>query len=396
MTLHDPLQKKSISSKVWIALIVIILAFIIALIAYKFSNKKASDTQNTTATETAKPALTVTVTQPEIQNWQQSLTANGNIAAWQEVVIGSELSGQRITKVNVNIGDAVKRGQVLAEINNESIRADLATAKANYAEAKAVFADASINNQRIQQLKNTGAISQQEATKYLTSQSTAQAKLDAAKAQIDSNQIRLSQTQVIAPDNGVISARAATVGSLAQTGQEMFRMIRDDRLEWRAEVTATDLYKLKQGNTVQITSPDPNRAKVTGTVRMIAPVIDPQTRYGLVYVDIPNTDAVRMGMFVKGEFDLGEKSAITVPQTAVLLRDGFSYVFIIGKDHRVTQQKVTLGRRLNDRVEILDVAENVKLVATGTGFLADGDLVKIGQNIPDTPLSKQLVTTQEK
>lgn len=338
----------------------------------------------------------MTVTQPEIQNWQQSLTANGNIAAWQEVVIGSELSGQRITKVNVNIGDAVKRGQVLAEINNESIRADLATAKANYAEAKAVLADASINNQRIQQLKNTGAISQQEATKYLTSQSTAQAKLDAAKAQIDSNQIRLSQTQVIAPDNGVISARAATVGSLAQTGQEMFRMIRDDRLEWRAEVTATDLYKLKQGNTVQITSPDPNRPKVTGTVRMIAPVIDPQTRYGLVYVDIPNTDAVRMGMFVKGEFDLGEKSAITVPQTAVLLRDGFSYVFIIGKDHRVTQQKVTLGRRLNDRVEILDVAENVKLVATGTGFLADGDLVKIGQNIPDTPLSKQLVTTQEK
>ena len=396
MTLHDPLQKKSISSKVWIALIVIILAFIIALIAYKFSNKKASDTQNTTTTETAKPALTVTVTQPEIQNWQQSLTANGNIAAWQEVVIGSELSGQRITKVNVNIGDTVKRGQVLAEINNESIRADLATAKANYAEAKAVLADASINNQRIQQLKNTGAISQQEATKYLTSQSTAQAKLDAAKAQIDSNQIRLSQTQVIAPDNGVISARAATVGSLAQTGQEMFRMIRDDRLEWRAEVTATDLYKLKQGNTVQITSPDPNRPKVTGTVRMIAPVIDPQTRYGLVYVDIPNTDAVRMGMFVKGEFDLGEKSAITVPQTAVLLRDGFSYVFIIGKDHRVTQQKVTLGRRLNDRVEILDVAENVKLVATGTGFLADGDLVKIGQNIPDTPLSKQLVTTQEK
>ncbi|AYO54645.1 efflux RND transporter periplasmic adaptor subunit [Acinetobacter wuhouensis] len=396
MTLHDPLQKKSISSKVWIALIVIILAFIIALIAYKFSNKKASDTQNTTTTETAKPALTVTVTQPEIQNWQQSLTANGNIAAWQEVVIGSELSGQRITKVNVNIGDAVKRGQVLAEINNESIRADLATAKANYAEARAVLADASINNQRIQQLKNTGAISQQEATKYLTSQSTAQAKLDAAKAQIDSNQIRLSQTQVIAPDNGVISARAATVGSLAQTGQEMFRMIRDDRLEWRAEVTATDLYKLKQGNTVQITSPDPNRPKVTGTVRMIAPVIDPQTRYGLVYVDIPNTDAVRMGMFVKGEFDLGEKSAITVPQTAVLLRDGFSYVFIIGKDHRVTQQKVTLGRRLNDRVEILDVAENVKLVATGTGFLADGDLVKIGQNIPDTPLSKQLVTTQEK
>ncbi len=396
MTLHDPLQKKHINSKVWIAIVVIILAIVIAFIGYKLFNKKASTSQDSSTPNAVKPSLTVTVIQPEVQNWQQSLTANGNVAAWQEVIIGSELSGQRITRVNVNVGDAVKRGQVLAEINNESIRADLATAKANYAEAKAILADASINNQRIQQLKNTGAISQQEATKYLTSQSTSQAKLDAAKAQIDSNQLRLSQTQVIAPDNGVISARTATVGSLAQTGQEMFRLIRDDRLEWRAEVTSTDLYKLRQGINVQITSPDPNSPKVIGTVRMIAPVIDPQTRYGLVYVDIPNTDAVRMGMFVKGEFDIGQKSAITVPQTAVLLRDGFSYVFIVNKDNRVTQQKVTLGRRLNDRVEILDLPENVKLVATGTGFLSDGDLVKIGQNIPDTPLIKQLVTDQEK
>ena len=397
MTLHDPLQKKHINSKVWITLVIVVFIIIIALIGYKFSNKNAKNSKNSNvSTTTTKPALTVTVIQPEMQNWQQNLTANGNIAAWQEVIIGSELSGQRITKVNVNIGDHVKQGQVLAEINNESIRSDLATAKANYAEAKAILTDASINNQRIQQLKNTGAISQQEATKYLTSQNTSQAKLDAAKAQIDSNQLRLTQTQVIAPDNGIISARAATVGSLAQTGQEMFRLIRDERLEWRAEVTATDLYKLKQGISVQITSPDPSRPKISGTVRMIAPIIDPQTRYGLVYVDIPNTDAVRMGMFVKGEFDIGNKSALTVPQTAVLLRDGFSYVFIVNKDNRVAQQKVSIGRRLNDRVEILDLPANVKLVATGTGFLSDGDLVKIGQNIPDTPLTKQLVTDKEK
>ncbi|MGO3385230.1 MAG: efflux RND transporter periplasmic adaptor subunit, partial [Acinetobacter guillouiae] len=87
---------------------------------------------------------------------------------------------------------------------------------------------------------------------------------------------------------------------------------------------------------------------------------------------------------------------LTVPQTAVLLRDGFSYVFIVNKDNRVTQQKVTLGRRLNDRVEIVDLAANTQLVASGTGFLSDGDLIKRGQAIPDTPLTKQLVSTQEK
>ncbi|WP_419820498.1 efflux RND transporter periplasmic adaptor subunit [Acinetobacter sp.] len=391
------MKKKRINSKLGIIIAIIFIVLIVAFIGWKSSNKKQTSSENAaTSASNAKPALTVTVIQPELQNWKQNFTANGNIAAWQEVVIGSELSGQRITKVNVNVGDSVQRGQVLAEINSESIRAELATAKANYAEAKAVLADASINNQRIQQLKNTGAISQQEATKYLTSQSTAQARLDAAKAQIDTNQLRLTQTQVIAPDHGVISARTATVGSLAQTGQELFRLIRDNRLEWRAEVTSTDLYKLKKGMTAHITSPDPNRSAVSGSVRMIAPVIDPQTRYGLVYVDIPTTDAVRMGMFVKGEFDLGQKPALTVPQTAVLLRDGFSYVFIVNKDNRVTQQKVTLGRRLNDRVEIVDLAANTQLVASGTGFLSDGDLIKRGQAIPDTPLTKQLVSTQEK
>ena len=397
MKSHDPMKKKRINSKLGIIIAIIFIVLIVAFIGWKSSNKKQPSPENAaTSASSAKPALTVTVIQPELQNWKQNFTANGNIAAWQEVVIGSELSGQRITKVNVNVGDSVQRGQVLAEINSESIRAELATAKANYAEAKAVLADASINNQRIQQLKNTGAISQQEATQYLTSQSTAQARLDAAKAQIDSNQLRLTQTHVIAPDHGVISARTATVGSLAQTGQELFRLIRDNRLEWRAEVTSTDLYKLKKGMTAHITSPDPSRSAVSGNVRMIAPVIDPQTRYGLVYVDIPTTDAVRMGMFVKGEFDLGEKPALTVPQTAVLLRDGFSYVFIVNKDNRVTQQKVTLGRRLNDRVEIVDLAANTQLVASGTGFLSDGDLIKRGHAIPDTPLTKQLVSTQEK
>jgi len=396
MTSQTP---KKIKKKGWLILAIAIVLLIIAVVVWQTGTAKKSvnPEKAKNADSTAqKAALTVTIVQPQQQNWQQTFTANGNIAAWQEVVIGSELSGQRLTRVNVNVGDEVRRGQVLAEINSETIRADLAAAKASYAEAQAVLADAITNNKRIQQLKNTGAISAQESTQYQTSQATAQARLDAAKAQIESNQLRLAQTQVVSPDNGVISARTATVGSLAQTGQELFRLIRDHRLEWRAEVTTSDLYKLKQGMTAHIVSPDPAQPAVTGKVRMIAPVIDPQTRYGLVYVDIPTTQAVRMGMFVKGEFDLGQKLALTVPQTALLLRDGFSYVFIVNDKNRVTQQKVTVGRRLGDRVELLNLPANVKVVSSGTGFLADGDLVSIAKDIPETPLSKQLVTTQEK
>ena len=394
MTSQTPQKTKK---KVWFILAIVIVLLLVAFLLWKSgSSNKTAATEKPDNAETTeqKAALTVTVVQPEQQNWKQTFTANGNIAAWQEVVIGSELSGQRLTRVNVNVGDEVKRGQVLAEINSDTIRADLAAAKASYAEAQAVLADAVTNNKRIQQLRNTGAISAQELTQYQTSQATAQARLDASRAQIESNQLRLAQTQVISPDNGVISARTATVGSLAQTGQELFRLIRDHRLEWRAEVTTSDLYKLKQGMNARIFSPDPAQPAITGKVRIIAPVIDPQTRYGLVYVDLPATQAFRMGMFVKGEFDLGEKPALTIPQTALLLRDGFAYVFIVGNNNRVTQQKVTVGRRLADRVEILDLPANVKLVAAGTGFLADGDLVTVAKDIPDTPLTKQLVTTQ--
>lgn len=394
MTSQTPQKTKK---KVWFILAIVIVLLLVAFLLWKSgsSNKTAATEKPDNAKTTEqKAALTVTVVQPEKQNWKQTFTANGNIAAWQEVVIGSELSGQRLTRVNVNVGDEVKRGQVLAEINSDTIRADLAAAKASYAEAQAVLADAVTNNKRIQQLRNTGAISAQELTQYQTSQATAQARLDASRAQIESNQLRLAQTQVISPDNGVISARTATVGSLAQTGQELFRLIRDHRLEWRAEVTTSDLYKLKQGMNARIFSPDPAQPAITGKVRIIAPVIDPQTRYGLVYVDLPATQAFRMGMFVKGEFDLGEKPALTIPQTALLLRDGFAYVFIVGNNNRVTQQKVTVGRRLADRVEILDLPANVKLVASGTGFLTDGDLVTVAKDIPDTPLTKQLVTTQ--
>ena len=394
MTSQTPQKTKK---KVWFILAIVIVLLLVAFLLWKSgSSNKTAATEKPDNAETTeqKAALTVTVVQPEQQNWKQTFTANGNIAAWQEVVIGSELSGQRLTRVNVNVGDEVKRGQVLAEINSDTIRADLAAAKASYAEAQAVLADAVTNNKRIQQLRNTGAISAQELTQYQTSQATAQARLDASRAQIESNQLRLAQTQVISPDNGVISARTATVGSLAQTGQELFRLIRDHRLEWRAEVTTSDLYKLKQGMNARIFSPDPAQPAITGKVRIIAPVIDPQTRYGLVYVDLPATQAFRMGMFVKGEFDLGEKPALTIPQTALLLRDGFAYVFIVGKNNRVAQQKVTVGRRLADRVEILDLPANVKLVASGTGFLADGDLVTVAKDIPDTPLAKQLVTTQ--
>ena len=324
----------------------------------------------------ARPALTVVLAIPQQANWPQTLAANGNVTAWQEAIIGAELSGLRVTEVLVNVGDAVKRGQPLAKIAAESVLADLAQAKASVAEAEAALAEAKANAERSKQLQSQGFISSQATVQVLTAEQTTAARLAAARARVQAEEVRLAQARIVAPDDGVISARTATVGSLTAPNQEMFRLIRGGRLEWRAEVTGSELQKIAPGMRAVLTTASGTR--IDGTVRAVAPAVDPLTRNGIVYVDLPPGSAVRAGTFARGEFELGSGSALTLPQSAVVLRDGFSYVFLVGADNKVVQSKVDVGRRVGDRIEIVaGLPPSGRVVETGAGFLTDGDTVRV-------------------
>lgn len=326
-----------------------------------------------------KPALTVTVVTPQVSEWPRTLAANGNVAAWQEAVISAEISNLLLTDVRVNVGDEVKKGQVLALISRDTVAAALAESKAAVAEAEAVLAEARANAERANRLQAAGFISGQQTVQYLTAEKAALARLDAAQARLRADQLRLAQTTVRAPDGGVISARSATVGAMAQPGQELFRLIRGGRLEWRAEVTEADLDALRPGMAATLTAP--NGARVEGRVRMVAPTVDPQTLNALVYVDLPAAaagSALRAGTFARGEFDLGRAPAMNLPQSAVLVRDGFAYVFRLQAGDRVAQTRVAVGQRLGDRIEILGgIDGRTRVVESGAGFLADGDLVRV-------------------
>ncbi|MEQ1596571.1 MAG: efflux RND transporter periplasmic adaptor subunit [Casimicrobium sp.] len=325
----------------------------------------------------AKPALTVTTARATQADWPLKLAANGNIAAWQEAVVGAESNGLRLNDVRVNVGDNVKRGQVLATFAPESIQGDLAQQNASVAEAEAALAEAEANAARARTLQETGAMSAQQINQYVTAAKTAQARLNAVKAVRDNGRIRLGYTRVVAPDDGVISARAATVGAVVGTGQELFRLIRKNRLEWRAEVTAAELAKVSPGQAVVVTTP--TGATVNGKVRVVAPTVDTATRNALVYVDLVNSAAAKAGMFAKGDFAVGAASALSLPQQAVILRDGFSYVFKLEAGNKVSQLKVQAGRRVGERVEIISgVKAGEEVVATGAAFLAEGDTVRIG------------------
>lgn len=328
----------------------------------------------------ARPALSVRLTTPQTLDWPALLSANGDVVAWQEAVIGAELANDRIAEVRVQVGDAVRRGQVLARIADESVASDVAEARAAVAELEAAAAEARANAERARQLQAQGFYSPQLNAQYQTALQTAQARLAAARARLDAATLRLDKTVVRAPDDGVISARNAAVGSLAQPGQEMFRLIRGGRLEWRAELTSADLGRVKPGMTATLTAPDGQT--VQGRVRALAPSVDPATRNGLVYVDLPtSTAALRAGMFARGEFALAQRPALTLPQSAVVLREGFAYAFTLpdaGEPRRVTQVKLQLGRRQGERVEVLGGLDpQARVVEAGVGFLADGDVVKL-------------------
>mgnify|MGYP000909715281 CR=1 FL=1 len=241
--------------------------------------------------------------------------------------------------------------------------------------------DAAANAERARAVQGSGALSAQQVNQYLTQEQTAKARVESAKAQLDAQLLRLKNTRLLTPDSGVISARMAAVGAVVGAGTEMFKLIRQGRLEWRGEVTSTELGRITPGVGVLLTAP--GGAHANGKVRTVAPTVDPATRNGLVYVDLqgvsPNgTAGFKPGMYARGEFELGQSSAVTVPQSAVVVRDGFSFVARVGADNRVAQVKVQTGRIVGDQVEILSgVKPEDKLVASGGSFLSDGDLVRI-------------------
>ena len=384
MKQNKPTQHLLNTSQFWSTLVLSSLAVVSPCMAQSSASSSASAASKVATT--SKPALTVTATQVGSGQMATRLTANGSIAAWQEASIGSESNGLRIAEIYVNVGDVVKKGQLLASFASESIQADLAQAKAALAEAEATASEAVTNADRARGLQASGAISKQQIGQYLTAETTAKARVTAAKAVLDVQQLRMKYTQLVAPDHGTISARMATVGAVVGAGAEMFRMIRQGRLEWRAEVTSAELSKLSAGMPATVYAP--NGEQAMGKVRMVAPTVDVNNRTGLVYVDVilpkekSAASAFKPGMFARGEFQLGSSQAITIPQQAVVVRDGFSYVFKLNPDQRVTQVKVKTGRRMvvngTEQIEVLSgINAGTQIAASGVGFLNDGDLVKL-------------------
>jgi RND family efflux transporter MFP subunit len=310
-------------------------------------------------------------------DWPDVLEASGEIAPWQEAIIGAEIAGVRLDEVLADVGDHVKKGQLLARYNEDALRAELAHLDAMVAQAEANLEKADADAARADQLEASNAIAKQAALAYHTQAKVAQAQLESAKAQRASQAVSLRHARIVAPDDGVISSRSATVGAVAVPGAELFRLVRQGRLEWRAEIPAREMARIDAAAGIELRLPD--GARVSGKLRMLSPTVDERTRNGIAYVSLPKHSGAAAGMYVSGRFMLATRKALAIPESAIVLRDGNSYVMQVDAQNRVHQLKVVSGRRRDGAIEIVDgLAPDARFVKSGGAFLSEGDLVGVG------------------
>lgn len=324
----------------------------------------------------AASSLTVTLTMPEVRVIEREIVASGSIAAWQEMSLGVELAGVRVANVLVEPGTRVRAGQALLELDRRTLDVQARQADASLAQAVANAELARSQATRGQSLLERNLISTNDFDVLRANRAKAEAQQVAAEAERDAAKLRLGFATLRAPHDGVISARNVQPGQVVSAGGELLRLIRNGRLEWRAEVSENDLPRVKLGARVDIRGPAGEA--VTGTIRAVSPAIDPQTRTALVYADLSEPGALRAGMFAEGRLRIGEAKVTVVPRQSVVFRDGYPYVFVMSEGNKVMQRRIDTGPAQGEFIEVrggLKTGERV--VARGAGFLSDGDVVRV-------------------
>lgn len=304
-----------------------------------------------------------------------SVTASGPITPVEEMQLGVELSGLRVTAVNVDEGEAVEQGDVLLTLDARTLESDLAQAQAALREAEAGAGLARSNLARGEQLASGQYISASALDELRAARTQSEARVGTARAARNAAQLRRDFATLRAPADGIVSARLVQPGQVVAAGSELLRLIKDGELEWRAELPADDLGDVSPGDRVELRDRDGNA--VVGTVRAVSPGVDAASRTGTVFADLPETADLQPGTYLEGQVNTGIATVPVVPASAVVLRDGFPTVFVV-KDGVATMARVERGATDHGYVEIRDgLAEGAQVVVRGAGFLADGDRVRV-------------------
>ena len=322
----------------------------------------------------------VTVAQTSLN---RTVTASGTVSAWEEVPVAAETGGLTAVAVYVDEGSYVRQGQPLVQMNDVLLRAQLQQqqAQVQLAQANVARDDAALD--RAQQLKERGFLSQASLDTALANQRSSTANLAAARAALSETQTRLNQSTIRAPVGGLIISRSVTKGQIIAAGTELFRMVRDGRLELDAQVPETELGLVRAGQSATVTSSE--AGQTTGSVRIVTPEVNATTRLGLARISLAPGAQLRPGMFARADIAVGDQPATTVPTGAVLYRDNKPGVFVVRGDSTVHFQPVTILSRTETQTAVSGVAVGVRVAVDGAGFLNEGDRVNVAQAVGGAP-----------
>ncbi len=318
----------------------------------------------------------VTVITPGTRPVVDSVSAPGSIAARRDAAVGINGEGGRVTEVLVDPGQAVGKGQVLARIDSSVQEQQSVQMAASIRQAEADARLAASDLARAQALVEKGFISKADIEKRMATRDGADAKVALARAQLAENRARIDRLTVRAPAAGLVLSRSVETGQIVgPSSGALFRIAEGGVLEMRALVAEQDMGRLKPGMTAMVT-PVGSTTEYPGKIWLIDPVIDAQSRQGIVRIAMAYSPGLRVGAFARARMTAGETSRPVLPQSAVLVDDKGSYVLVAGSDNRVARRSVQVGAVSDDGVSIASgIAGDERVVVSAGAFLRDGEKI---------------------
>ena len=382
---------------------------------YMLLEKKREAIKLQAAAAAAKPLAppTVTVSKITMANFVETAVVSGSLIPREEILVAPEIEGLRVLELFADEGNVVKKGQVLARLVSEQLDAQMAQndaaiarssaaiaqAKSAIVEAEARAKEARAQLERAEPLRKSGYLSGAIYDQRQSAASTADAQVIAARdgltaAEAEKTQAeaqkrevtwRRSNTEVTAPEDGVVSRRNARIGATATAiGEPMFRIIAKGEIELDAEIVETELAKVREGQKAIVTMP--GAGDFEGSVRLVSPEVDKTTRLGRVRIFLGTNPALRIGAFARGRIETSRSRGLAAPSASVTFDAAGTYAQAVVGD-KVQKRLLKTGLVMGELVEIKDGLSEGDVIVTRAGtFLRDGDIVR--PITPDAKLSE--------
>lgn len=313
---------------------------------------------------TVKPVLTVSVIAAEHKTLDDNIQVLGTTVPREDVVVIPELTGLRISEVYAELGDYVKKGQKLALLDSESLQIQLQGLQTEFERTRDEYT-------RVQTIQPSGLVSKESVAQR-------RAAYELARSRLQDAELNIHRTQIVAPTNGLIYEKNASIGGLVNGNELLFRLAKDGEVEMEASVPEAMLRRLRPSMPV-ILEMAGNSAPLIGNVRFITPRVDNTSRAAGVRISFKRAGVTPVGVFCEARITVAQVSGWVLPSTALQQDTQGLYVWYVNSESTVMRKPVTVVLRTPDRVVVREMLDDASIVAKAGSFLKEGDLVALAQ-----------------